>query len=407
MATAPSATTPTRDLGFFERYLTLWVILCIAAGIGLGKLAPGLAAFLDGLALYANGAPVVSIPIAICLFFMMYPIMVKIDFGEVVKSGKSVSPVTLTLIINWAIKPFTMYAIAAFFLGTLFLGFIGPDAVDHVKMPMGLNLPVGSTYGAGSVIQEGGVKMLEVPLWRSYLAGCILLGVAPCTAMVLVWGYLARGNDGHTLVMVAINSLAMLLLYGVLGGFLLGVGKLPVPWEALLLSIAVYVALPLVAGYISRLWLIRTKGQAWFQKHFLPVLTPLTITALLITLVLLFSFKGDVIVANPLTIVWIAIPLFLQTVLIFWLGYGLARLLRFTYEDAAPTAMIGASNHFEVAIATATMLFGLSSGAALATVVGVLIEVPVMLMLVRVCQRTQGWFRSEHLEGVRRVSSGD
>jgi ACR3 family arsenite transporter len=153
MATAPSATTPTRDLGFFERYLTLWVILCIAAGIGLGKLAPGLAAFLDGLALYANGAPVVSIPIAICLFFMMYPIMVKIDFGEVVKSGKSVSPVTLTLIINWAIKPFTMYAIAAFFLGTLFLGFIGPDAVDHVKMPMGLNLPVGSTYGAGSVIQ--------------------------------------------------------------------------------------------------------------------------------------------------------------------------------------------------------------------------------------------------------------
>jgi arsenite transporter len=407
MATAPSATTPTRDLGFFERYLTLWVILCIAAGIGLGKLAPGLAAFLDGLALYANGAPVVSIPIAICLFFMMYPIMVKIDFGEVVKSGKSVSPVTLTLIINWAIKPFTMYAIAAFFLGTLFLGFIGPDAVDHVKMPMGLNLPVGSTYGAGSVIQEGGVKMLEVPLWRSYLAGCILLGVAPCTAMVLVWGYLARGNDGHTLVMVAINSLAMLLLYGVLGGFLLGVGKLPVPWEALLLSIAVYVALPLVAGYISRHWLIRTKGQAWFQKHFLPVLTPLTITALLITLVLLFSFKGDVIVANPLTIVWIAIPLFLQTVLIFWLGYGLARLLRFTYEDAAPTAMIGASNHFEVAIATATMLFGLSSGAALATVVGVLIEVPVMLMLVRVCQRTQRWFRSEHPEGVRRVSSGD
>jgi arsenite transporter len=394
VATAPSPTTPARDLGFFERYLTLWVVLCIAAGIGLGKLAPGLASFLDGLALYANGAPVVSIPIAICLFFMMYPIMVKIDFGEVVQSGKNVPPVTLTLIINWAIKPFTMYAIAAFCLGSLFLGFIGPDAVDHVKMPLGLNLPVGATYGSGSVILIDGVKMLEVPLWRSYLAGCILLGVAPCTAMVLVWGYLAKGNDGHTLVMVAINSLAMLLLYGVLGGFLLGVGKLPVPWEALLLSIAVYVALPLVAGYISRRWLIRAKGQAWFQEHFLPILTPVTITALLITLVLLFSFKGNVIVANPLTIVWIAIPLFLQTVLIFWLGYGVARLLRFTYEDAAPTAMIGASNHFEVAIATATMLFGLSSGAALATVVGVLIEVPVMLMLVRVCQRTQGWFGS-------------
>jgi ACR3 family arsenite transporter len=185
------------------------------------------------------------------------------------------------------------------------------------------------------------------------------------------------------------------------------VGKLPVPWEALLLSIAIYVALPLVAGYISRRWLIRAKGQAWFQEHFLPVLTPVTITALLMTLVLLFSFKGDVILANPLTILWIAMPLFLQTVFIFWLGYGAARLLRFTYEDAAPSAMIGASNHFEVAIATATMLFGLSSGAALATVVGVLIEVPVMLMLVRICQRSQGWFRAEHPRGVRRMASGN
>jgi ACR3 family arsenite transporter len=285
-----------------------------------------------------------------------------------------------------------MYAIALFFLGPLFLGFIGPAAVDYVKMPLGLDLPLGATYGAGSVVLVEGVKMLQVPLWRSYLAGCILLGIAPCTAMVLVWGYLARGNDGHTLVMVAINSLSMLLLYGLLGGFLLGVGKLPVPWQALVLSIAVYVALPLVAGYISRRWLMQVKGPVWFQERFLPVLTPVTITALLITLVLLFSFKGEVIVANPLTIVWIAIPLFLQTVLIFWLGYGAARLWRFSYEDAAPTAMIGASNHFEVAIATATMLFGLSSGAALATVVGVLIEVPVMLMLVRICQRTQAWF---------------
>ena len=383
---------PAKDLSLFERYLTFWVASCIVAGIVLGKLAPGLATFLDGLTLYAGDAPVVSLPIAVCLFFMMYPIMVKIDFGEVVKAGSNVKPVTLTLLINWAIKPFTMYAISLFFLGTLFLGFIGPDAMDHVKMPLGLDLPVGATYGAGSVVLVDGVKMLQVPLWRSYLAGCILLGVAPCTAMVLVWGYLARGNDGHTLVMVAINSLTMLLLYGLLGGFLLGVGKLPVPWEALALSIAIYVALPLVAGYGSRRWLLRTKGQRWFQERFLPVLTPVTITALLITLVLLFSFKGEVILANPLTILWIAIPLFLQTTVIFWLGYGLARLWRFSYEDAAPTAMIGASNHFEVAIATATMLFGLSSGAALATVVGVLIEVPVMLMLVRICQRTQAWF---------------
>jgi ACR3 family arsenite transporter len=392
MTTVSQAAAPAKGLSSFERYLTLWVVLCIGAGIGLGKLAPGVASWLDGMALYVNGAPVVSIPIAVCLFFMMYPIMVKIDFGEVVKAGRNVQPVTLTLVINWAIKPFTMYAIALLFLGTLFVGFIGPEAMDYVKMPLGLNLPVGATYGAGSVVLVNGAKMLQVPLWRSYLAGCILLGIAPCTAMVLVWGYLARGNDGHTLVMVAINSLTMLLLYGLLGGFLLGVGKLPVPWEALVLSIAVYVALPLGAGYASRRWLMRAKGRQWFQERFLPVLTPVTITALLVTLVLLFSFKGDVIVANPLTILWIAIPLLLQTVLIFWLGYGIARLLRFYYEDAAPTAMIGASNHFEVAIATATMLFGLSSGAALATVVGVLIEVPVMLMLVRICQRTQGWF---------------
>jgi ACR3 family arsenite transporter len=392
MATVAPALIPAKDLSLFERYLTLWVGLCIVAGIVLGKLAPGVATFLDGLTLNVDEAPVVSLPIAVCLFFMMYPIMVKIDFGEVVKAGSNVKPVTLTLLVNWAIKPFTMYAIAVFFLGTLFLGFIGPEAMDHVKMPLGLDLPVGATYGAGSVVLVDGVKMLQVPLWRSYLAGCILLGVAPCTAMVLVWGYLARGNDGHTLVMVAINSLTMLLLYGLLGGFLLGVGQLPVPWEALVLSIAIYVALPLVSGYVSRRWLLQAKGQRWFQERFLPVLTPVTITALLITLVLLFSFKGEVILANPLTILWIAIPLFLQTTVIFWLGYGIARLWRFSYEDAAPTAMIGASNHFEVAIATATMLFGLSSGAALATVVGVLIEVPVMLMLVRICQRTQQWF---------------
>jgi ACR3 family arsenite transporter len=195
--------------------------------------------------------------------------------------------------------------------------------------------------------------------------------------------------------MVAINSLTMLVLYGVLGGFLLGVGQLPVPWQALLLSIVVYVALPLVAGYLSRRWLIASKGEEWFRKKFLHFLTPVTITALLVTLVLLFSFKGETIVANPLTILWIAIPLTIQTVAIFALGYAASKAFGFTYETAAPTAMIGASNHFEVAIATATMLYGLSSGAALATVVGVLIEVPLMLMLVKFCLRTQHWFSSE------------
>jgi ACR3 family arsenite transporter len=392
----PEVATSNRakGLGVFEKYLTVWVILCILAGILLGKVAPNVARYLDSLAIYVGEAPVVSIPIAICLFFMMYPIMVKIDFGEVLKAGGNIQPVGLTLIVNWAIKPFTMYAISIFFLGSLFLSFIGPDAVDYVKMPFGLDLPVGATYGVGKVITVDGARVLEVPLWRSYLAGCILLGIAPCTAMVLVWGFLAKGNDAHTLVMVAINSLTMLVLYGPLGGFLLRVGRLPVPWQALVLSIGIYVALPLVAGYLSRKAIINAKGERWFKDKFLHILTPITIVALLITLVLLFSFKGEVIVANPLTILWIAIPLFIQTNLIFWIGYIFAKALRFKYEDAAPSAMIGASNHFEVAIATATMLFGLSSGAALATVVGVLIEVPVMLMLVKICLKTDYWFPS-------------
>lgn len=385
--------TDRKMSSIFEHYLTLWVGLCIAGGIVLGKIAPGLARTLDGMSIYVKGAPVVSIPIAICLFFMMYPIMVKIDFGSVIRAGKSGKPVFLTLFVNWCVKPFTMYGIAFLFLGVLFRGFIGAEAIDLVKMPFGLNLAVGALHGAGTVVLHEGVKMLQIPLWRSYFAGCILLGIAPCTAMVLVWGFLARGNDGLTLVMVAINSLTMLVLYGLLGGFLLGVGKLPVPWQALVLSIAIYVALPLVAGYLSRRWIITVKGEAWFNEKFLRVLTPVTIIALLTTLVLLFSFKGETILSNPLTIVWIAIPLFIQTILIFSIGYWLAHVLKLPYEEAAPAAIIGASNHFEVAIATATMLFGLSSGAALATVVGVLIEVPVMLMLVRICIKTQDRFQ--------------
>jgi ACR3 family arsenite transporter len=297
--------------------------------------------------------------------------MVKIDFAEVVKAGKGIKPVGLTLFINWCVKPFTMFAIAWFFLGCVFRDLL-----------------------PGTEIVKDGTT---VELWRSYVSGAILLGIAPCTAMVLMWGYLARGNQGHTLVMVAINSLTMLVLYGLLGGWLLGVNKMPVPWQALALSIAIYVALPLAAGYVSRKWIIRARGREWFEAKFLHVLTPVSIIALLATLVLLFSFKGETIIGNPLTILWIAIPLLIQTLLIFGLGYGLARLLKLSYADAAPSAMIGASNHFEVAIATATMLYGLSSGAALATVVGVLIEVPVMLMLVKICLRTQGWFRTDKM----------
>lgn len=359
----------TKSMSLFERQLTLWVGLCILAGIGLGKLAPGLAKTLDGMAIYVNGAPVVSIPIAICLFFMMYPIMVKIDFGEVAKAGRNPKPVLLTLFINWGVKPFTMLGIAMLFLGGFFRDFL-----------------------PGTEIVKDGT---EVELYRSYISGAILLGIAPCTAMVLVWSYLAKGNQGLTLVMVAINSLTMLLLYGVLGSWLLGINKMPVPWQALLLSIGIYVALPLVAGYYSRVWIMKTKGPEWFTQKFLHFLTPVSIIALLATLVLLFSFKGETILANPLTILWIAIPMTIQTLLIFGLTYWAAKLLKFPYEDAAPAAMIGASNHFEVAIATAVMLFGLSSGAALATVVGVLIEVPLMLFLVKVCQRTRGWFQSD------------
>jgi ACR3 family arsenite transporter len=351
-----------RKLHFFERYLTLWVFLCIGGGILLGKAAPGFAVRLDSWSLQQ-----VSIPIAICLFFMMYPIMVKIDFSEVVKAAKTPKPVLMTLGINWAVKPFTMWLIATLFIGVLFRGFL-----------------------PGTEILKTGQ---EVELWRSYISGAILLGIAPCTAMVLMWSYLARGNDGLTLVMVAINSLTMLVLYAPLGGFLLGINAMPIPWKTILLSVAVYVGFPLAAGYFSRKLIIKHKGLDWFRERFLHILTPVSIAALLGTLVLLFSLKGEIIVNNPLTIVWIAIPLLIQTVLIFSIGYFVvSRLLKLSYHDAAPASMIGASNHFEVAIATAATLFGLSSGAALATVVGVLIEVPVMLMLVAVCKKYCGMF---------------
>ncbi|MHC4139241.1 MAG: ACR3 family arsenite efflux transporter [Planctomycetota bacterium] len=354
-----------KKLSFFEKYLTLWVMLCIGAGIGMGETMPDLAFKLDSLSIYR-----VSIPIAVCLFFMMYPIMVKIDFAEVLKVAKTPKAVGLTLFINWAIKPFTMFFIAWFFLGYLFKDFL-----------------------PGTEILKNGE---EVELWRSYISGAILLGVAPCTAMVLMWGYLARGNDGLTLVMVAINSLTMLVLYAPLGGFLLGVNAMPIPWQTILFSVAIYVALPLVTGYFTRKGIIEFKGKDWFNDKFIHWLTPVSIIALLTTLVLLFSFKGKIIVNNPLTILWISIPLFIQTIFIFSLGYFLlARLLKLPYRDAAPSALIGASNHFEVAIATSAMLFGLSSGASLATVVGVLIEVPLMLLLVSICKRTGNLFTGD------------
>lgn len=356
-------TEPTETLSVFQRYLTLWVLICIVVGIVIGRLLPGVAVALDAMSIYQ-----VSIPIAICLFFMMYPIMVKIDFTQIDRAFRTPKPVLLTLVVNWMLKPFTMLFFAQFFLGYLFRPLI-----------------------TGTELIRG----QEIAIADSYIAGTILLGIAPCTAMVLMWGYLSFGNQALTLVMVAVNSLAMLFLYAPLGRWLLSASDLSVPLATIVLSVLIYVGLPLLCGVYSRHWILKHKGQEWFEAKFLKYLDPVAISALLITLVLLFAFKGELIVNNPLHIVLIAVPLFIQTNFIFWIGYIAALKLKLSYEDAAPAAMIGASNHFEVAIATAVTLFGLNSGAALATVVGVLIEVPVMLMLVEICKRTAFWFPRE------------
>lgn len=346
-----SAGEKARELGFFERYLTLWVILCMAIGIGLGALFPGAAEVINSLSIEQ-----VNIPIAILLFFMMYPIMVQIDFRQVIEAGKTPKPVALTLVINWAIKPFTMMFFAWLFMRVIFAPFIPENMADE------------------------------------YMAGMILLGIAPCTAMVLVWSYLARANMGHTLVMVAVNSLTMLFLFAPLGSFLLGISDIVIPFITLALSILFYVGIALIAGYFTRTQLIKSRGIEWYESIFLKYTGKVSMTALLLTLITLFMLQGSVILSQPLVILMIAVPLTIQTFFIFFLAYGAAKMLKLSYEDAAPSAMIGASNHFEVAIATAATLFGIASGASLATVVGVLIEVPVMLMLVRICLKTKHWF---------------
>ncbi|MDP2873378.1 MAG: ACR3 family arsenite efflux transporter [Bacillota bacterium] len=352
-AGAPSGPvlTKARTLGFFERYLTVWVLLCMAAGIGLGALFPGAAEKLNALSIAQ-----VNIPVAVFLFAMMYPIMVQIDFSEVVEAVRSPRPVLLTLVVNWAIKPFTMLFFSWLFMRQIWRPFIAEEMAI------------------------------------SYQAGMILLGIAPCTAMVLVWSYLAKGFLGHTLVMVAVNSLSMLVLYAPLGSWLLGASDVSVPFMTLFLTIMFYVGVALVAGYLTRTNLVRTRGIEWYESVFLKHTGKVSMTALLATLVFLFMLQGRVILDQPGVIAMIALPLAIQTLFIFVLGYAAARMLRLTYEDAAPSAMIGASNHFEVAIATASTLFGLGSGAALATVVGVLIEVPLMLLLVQICLKTTHLF---------------
>ncbi len=341
------------QLTFFHKYLTLWVALCIVGGIGLGRLAPGIAERLSNIQVAQ-----VNIPIAIFLFAMMFPIMLQIDFREVANAVRAPKAVVLTLVINWGIKPFTM-----FFFAWLFFRYIWAPFVDS-------------------------------QLAGEYMAGMILLGIAPCTAMVLVFSFLAKGFMGLTLVLVAINSLTMLALYAPLGNYLLGVAEMPIPFWTIFFSVILYVGVSLVAGFITRTRLIASKGISWYETVFLKNMSTISIVALLATLVYLFMLQGEVILEFPLSVAMIAIPLIIQVIVIFSIGYALSKIIGLTYEEAAPASMIGASNHFEVAIATAVTVFGLASGAALSAVVGVLIEVPVMLVLVTLCLKTRHWFPS-------------
>lgn len=339
------------NLGLFQKYLTLWVLLGIITGVVLGRLNPGAAEYLASIQVAQ-----VNLPIAILLFAMMYPIMLQIDFREVKNAVKAPKPVLLTLLVNWAIKPFTMFALAWLFFMVIWAPYLDPDLASE------------------------------------YMAGMILLGIAPCTAMVLVFSYLARGMMGLTLVLVALNSLTMLILYAPLGNFLLDVGGIAIPFETIFFSVMLYVGVSLVAGYFTRTRLIRSRGIQWYETRFLKPMGTISMAALILTLVYIFMLQGDVMINNPWSVAMVALPLTLQIILIFGIGLGLSKLLKLTYEEAAPVSLIGTSNHFEVAIATAVMVFGIGSGAALATVVGVLIEVPIMLLLVTILLRYRDRF---------------
>jgi len=342
-----------RKIGFFAKYLSLWVALCIFAGVAIGVLLPGVPAALGKLE-YAR----VSIPVAVLIWLMIYPMMLKVDFKSIVNAGKKPKGLLVTLVVNWLVKPFTMYLIAWFFLKIVFRHFIG------------------------------------VELSSDYLAGAVLLGAAPCTAMVFVWSYLSDGDPGYTVVQVAVNDLVILVAFAPIVAFLLGVGDVRVPMDTLLLSVALFVVIPLGAGFLTRNALVRRRGLEWFEGVFCKRFEGITEAGLLLTLVILFAFQGKTILSNPLHIVLIAVPLVIQTYFIFFLGYGASKALKIPYEVAAPSGMIGASNFFELAVAVAVSLFGLSSGAALATVVGVLVEVPVMLSLVKIARSTRRAFVS-------------
>lgn len=338
-------------MDLFGRYLSVWVALAIIAGVALGQFVPVVPETLSRFE-YAQ----VSIPIAILIWAMIFPMMAQIDFSAVVGVRKEPKGLAITTIVNWLIKPFTMFAIAWFFLMVVFEPWIAPGLASE------------------------------------YLAGAILLGAAPCTAMVFVWSYLTKGDAAYTLVQVSLNDIIMLFAFAPIVVVLLGISDIQVPWDTVLLSVVLYIVIPLTAGYLTRRALISRHGQQWYDDVFMKRLSPVTPAALIVTLVLLFAFQGEVILNNPLHIVLIAVPLIVQTFLIFFLAYGWARLWKVRHCIAAPGAMIGASNFFELAVAAAIALFGLQSGAALATVVGVLVEVPLMLILVRIANKTRDRF---------------
>lgn len=341
----------TAGIGFFEKYLTIWVILCMAVGVMIGKLLPGIPAFL-GQFEYAN----VSIPIAILIWVMIYPMMMKVDFQSIKNVGKNPKGLFVTWVTNWLIKPFTMYGIASFFFYVVFKAIIPPD------------------------------------LARDYLAGAVLLGAAPCTAMVFVWSHLTKGNPAYTVVQVATNDLIILIAFTPIVAFLLGITGVGVPWETLFLSVVLFVVIPLTAGIFTRISVIKNRGEEYFNNSFLSKFNNITIIGLLLTLVIIFSFQGDVILENPLHILLIAVPLIIQTFLIFFIAYIASKGLKLPHNVAAPAGMIGASNFFELAVAVAIALFGTTSPVALATIVGVLVEVPVMLVLVIIANNTKHWF---------------
>ena len=341
-------------ISIFQRYLSVWVILCMIAGVAVSRLLPQIPAFLAKFE-YAN----VSVPMALLIWLMIYPMMLKVDFQSIRNVGRNPKGLFVTWITNWLIKPFTMYGIASLFFFVIFKTFIAPE------------------------------------LAVEYLAGAVLLGAAPCTAMVFVWSTLTKGDPAYTVVQVATNDLIILVAFVPIVKFLLGVSQISVPWDTLILSVVLFVVIPLTAGFLTRRIVVKEKGKEYFENIFVSKFDGITTIGLLLTLVLVFSFQGNVILSNPLHILLIAVPLILQTFLVFAVAYIAGRIVGLPYRIAAPAGMIGASNFFELAVAVAISLFGTASPAALATTVGVLTEVPVMLLLVRIANKTQGWFPAE------------